>query len=215
MEKLISSTQWVPLFPLGTVLFPDGVIALKIFETRYLDMIKRCLREKTEFGVVSIVNSTEPDLENSSEPIFSTIGTLASIEDFDPIQPALYMTKSIGTQRFSLLSTKQEADGLWMGEITLIKNDPLIPVPHEHQKVSELLDEIISVIQSEDLLGDAPFKRPYKTDDCGWVSNRFAELLPISLAQKNHLLAQSNPRIRLDLITEIIEDDGLRDVIFH
>ena len=70
MEKLISSTQWVPLFPLGTVLFPDGVIALKIFETRYLDMIKRCLREKTEFGVVSIVNSTEPDLENSSEPIF-------------------------------------------------------------------------------------------------------------------------------------------------
>ena len=77
------------------------------------------------------------------------------------------------------------------------------------------MNEIISVIQSEDLLGEAPFKKPFKIDDCGWVSNRLAELLPISLAQKNHLLAQTNPRIRLDLITEIIEDDDLRNVMMH
>lgn len=204
----------IPLFPLGTVLFPDGVIALKIFEARYLDMIKRCLREKTEFGVISIIKNIDSDQESVSTT-FSQIGTLALIEDFDPVQPALYMTKSFGTQRFKLLNSTQEASGLWIGEIELLENDPLIPVPQEHQKVAKLLDEIISVIQSEDLMEEAPFKKPYKVDDCGWVSNRLAELLPISLAQKNHLLAQTNPRIRLDLVTEIIEDEDLRNLKMH
>ena len=177
-------------------------------------MIKQCLREKTEFGVVSIIKNPEVIEEDLSRS-FSNIGTLAQIEDFDPIQPALYMTKSFGTQRFTLLSSKQEASGLWIGEVTLLENDPFTLIPQEHQKVAQLLDQIITVIQSEDLLGDAPFKKPFKVDDCGWVSNRLAELLPISLAQKNHLLAQTNPRIRLDLITEIIEDDDLRKLMMH
>ena len=207
------SPRKIPLFPLGTVLFPDGVIALKIFEARYLDMIKSCLREKTEFGVISIKKS--PDDEDDPSLTFSQIGTLAQIEDFDPVQPALYMTKSFGTQRFKLLNSKQESSGLWIGEVELLENDPITPIPEEHQKVAHLLNEIISVIQSEDLLGEAPFKKPFKVDDCGWVSNRLAELLPISLAQKNHLLAQTNPRIRLDLVTEIIEDDDLRSLKLH
>ena len=214
MTNQALSLKRIPLFPLGTILFPDGIIALKIFEARYLDMIKHCLREKTEFGVVSIIK----DGATASEDIslsFSKIGTLAQIEDFDPVQPALYMTKSFGTQRFKLISCKQESNGLWMGDIELLENDPLIPVPQEHQNIAKLLDDIISVIQSEDLLGEAPFKKPFKVDDCGWVSNRLAELLPISLAQKNHLLAQTNPRIRLDLITEIIEDDDLRNSMMH
>jgi len=204
--------QKIPLFPLGTVLFPDGVIALKIFEARYLDMIKRCLREKTEFGVVSILKDQD---DETSSPSFSQIGTLAQIEDFDPVQPALYMTKSVGTQRFRLLNSQQEPNGLWIGEVELLENDPITPIPEEHQRVVNLLNEIISVIQSEDLLGESPFKKPFKIDDCGWVSNRLAELLPISLAQKNHLLAQTNPRIRLDLVTEIIEDDDLRNLKMH
>jgi hypothetical protein len=212
MSKLTPTTRKIPLFPLGTVLFPDGVIALKIFEARYLDMIKECLREKTEFGVVSIIKNSDV-IEEDASSCFSKIGTLAQIEDFDPIQPALYMTKSFGTQRFKLISSKQEINGLWMGEVELLENDPLIPISQEHLKVAKLLDEIISVIQSENLLDDAPFKKPYKVDDCGWVSNRLAELLPISLAQKNHLLAQTNPRIRLDLIAEIIEDDDLRNLM--
>ena len=214
MTNFNSSSRKIPLFPLGTVLFPDGVIALKIFEARYLDMIKQCLREKTEFGIVCIIRTPDANEEDLSLS-FSKIGTLAQIEDFDPIQPALYMTKSFGTQRFNLLSSKQQADGLWIGEIAILENDPITPIPEEHQKAAKLLDEIISVIQSQDLLGDAPFKKPFKVDDCGWVSNRLAELLPISLIQKNHLLAQTNPRIRLDLISEIIEDDDLRNQMMH
>lgn len=214
MNDLNIASRKIPLFPLETVLFPDGVIALKIFEARYLDMIKQCLREKTEFGVISIIQDQDDSHDNPT-PRFSSIGTLALIEDFDPIQPALYMTKSFGTQRFQLLSSSQEANGLWVGEIILLEKDPLIPIPEEHQRVAKLLDEIIAVIQSENLLSDAPFKKPYMTEDCGWVSNRLAELLPISLAQKNHLLAQTNPRIRLDLISEIIEDDDLKNLVIH
>jgi Lon protease-like protein len=214
MTNFTSSLRKIPLFPLGTVLFPDGVIALKIFEARYLDMIKQCLREKTEFGIVSIIKDQYGNADNLSSS-FSKIGTLAQIEDFDPVQPALYMTKSFGTQRFKLLSSEQEMNGLWVGEVELLENDPITPIPQEHLRVAELLEEIISVIQREDLLGDAPFKKPFKVDDCGWVSNRLAELLPISLAQKNHLLAQTNPRIRLDLVTEIIEDDDLRNLMMH
>ena len=172
------------------------------------------MREKTEFGVVSIIKNSDSNEEDVSL-YFSEIGTLAQIEDFDPVQPALYMTKSFGTQRFKLLSSQQEANGLWIGEIALLENDPVTPIPQEHQKAAKLLDEIISVIQSQDLLDDAPFKKPFKVDDCGWVSNRLAELLPISLIQKNHLLAQTNPRIRLDLISEIIEDDDLRSQMMH
>ena len=125
----------IPLFPLGTVLFPDGVIALKIFEARYLDMIKQCLREKTEFGVVSIIKNSDSNKEDVSL-YFSEIGTLAQIEDFDPVQPALYMTKSFGTQRFKLLSSQQEANGLWIGEIALLENDPVTPIPQEHQNAA-------------------------------------------------------------------------------
>ena len=214
MNNVNATPKKIPLFPLGTVLFPDGVIALKIFEARYLDMIKQCLREKTVFGVVSVIKNPDSHEENLSS-YFSKVGTLAQIEDFDPVQPALYMTKSFGTQRFTLLNSQQEANGLWMGEIALLENDPITPIPEEHHKAVKLLDEIISVIQSQDLLDDAPFKKPFKVDDCGWVSNRLAELLPISLIQKNHLLAQTNPRIRLDLISEIIEDDDLRNQMMH
>ena len=214
MNNVNATPKKIPLFPLGTVLFPDGVIALKIFEARYLDMIKQCLREKTVFGVVSIIKTPDSHEENLSL-YFSKIGTLAQIEDFDPVQPALYMTKSFGTQRFRLLNSQQESNGLWIGEVELLENDPITPIPEELQKVAHLLNEIISVIQSEDLLSESVFKKPFKIDDCGWVSNRLAELLPISLAQKNHLLAQTNPRIRLDLVTEIIEDDDLRNIMLH
>jgi Lon protease-like protein len=215
MNKPPSKVCWIPLFPLGTTLFPGGFIALKIFEARYLDMMRRCLREDTPFGVVSILDSKPIESDSGTVANFSNVGTLAKLEEFDAIQPALYMTKSYGTQRFKLITVKRESDGLWMGEVELIDPDPEMPLPKEHEKVAALLNEIISVIKSEDLLGDDAFKMPANLDDCGWVSNRLAELLPLPPAQKNHLLAQSNPRIRLDLISEIIEDDGLRNIVIH
>lgn len=209
----------IPLFPLGTILFPDGIIPLKIFEARYLDMIKRCFREGTPFGVISIIkgksDSPEIDDQASVQKSFSDIGTLAFIEDFDPVQPTVYMTRSIGTQRFKLLSARQESDGLWVGDVEMLDNDRSTPVPPEHQKVADLLHEMIEVIQTQNLIEEPLFRAPIDPNDCGWVANRLAELLPLSLSVKNHLLGQTNPRIRLDLITEIIEDDDLRKLVIH
>jgi len=209
----------IPLFPLGTILFPDGIIPLKIFEARYLDMIKKCFREGTPFGVISIIkNNSFGSDSNELEPVnqsFSEIGTLAVIEDFDPVQPTVYMTRSVGTQRFKLLSAAQEPDGLWIGQVELLENDPPSPIPSEHQKVANLLHEMIEMIQSQMLIEEPLFKAATDPNDCGWVANRLAELLPLSLSVKNHLLGQTNPRIRLDLITEIIEDDDLRKLVIH
>lgn len=207
----------IPLFPLGTILFPDGIIPLKIFEARYLDMIKRCFREGTPFGVISIIKSDDSEIGDqvSVKQSFSEIGTLALIEEFDPVQPTVYMIRSIGTQRFKLLSARQESDGLWIGDVEMLENDRSIPVPPEHQNVADLLHEMIHVIKSQNLIEEPLFKPAANPNDCGWVANRLAELLPLSLPVKNHLLAQTNPRIRLDLITEIIEDDDLRELVVN
>ena len=207
----------IPLFPLGTILFPDGIIPLKIFEARYLDMIKRCFREGTPFGVISIIKSDDSETGDqvSVKQSFSEIGTLALIEEFDPVQPTVYMIRSIGTQRFKLLSARQESDGLWIGDVEMLENDRSIPVPPEHQNVADLLHEMIHVIKSQNLIEEPLFKPAADPNDCGWVANRLAELLPLSLPVKNHLLAQTNPRIRLDLITEIIEDDDLRELVVN
>jgi Lon protease-like protein len=102
-------------------------------------MIKQCLREKTEFGIVSIIKDQYGNADNLSSS-FSKIGTLAQIEDFDPVQPALYMTKSFGTQRFKLLSSAQEKNGLWVGEVELLENDPITPIPQEHLGVAVRVD---------------------------------------------------------------------------
>lgn len=198
---------WIPLFPLQTVLFPDGIIALKIFEVRYLDMMKTCFKNQEFFGIVGIEEGAEIQDPAKPQILLSQFGTLAKIIDFDPIQPALYMTRSIGHARFSLLQSKREKNGLWMGEVELIAADPEMPVPEELNDTALLLSEIITSVQKQGLSKDQlPFQEPFRLNDCAWVSNRLAEILPLSVSQKNHLLMQDNPRLRLDLIHELLED---------
>jgi Lon protease-like protein len=202
-----SKPFWIPLFPLQTVLFPAGVIALKIFEVRYLDMMKTCFKNQDFFGIVGIEEGAE--IQNPSNPdiLLSKFGTLAKIVDFDPIQPALYMTRSIGHDRFSLLQSRREKNGLWMGEVQRVAPDPEVPIPEELSDAALLLSEIIVTVQKQGLSeSQLPFQEPYRLDDCAWVSNRLAEILPLSVSQKNHLLMQENPRLRLDLIQELLED---------
>jgi Lon protease-like protein len=195
------------LFPLQTVLFPDGIIALKIFEVRYLDMMKTCFKNQEFFGIVGIEEGAE--IEDPAKPniLLSQFGTLAKIIEFDPIQPALYMTRSAGHARFSLLQSRREKNGLWMGEVQCIAADPAMAIPDELNDAALLLSEIITSVQKQGLSeNQLPFQEPYRLDDCAWVSNRLAEILPLSVSQKNHLLMQDNPRLRLDLIQELLED---------
>jgi Lon protease-like protein len=117
------------------------------------------------------------------------------------------MTRSVGHARFSLLQSRREKNGLWMGEVQCIAADPVMPIPVELNDAALLLSEIITSVQKQGLSeNQLPFQEPFRLDDCAWVSNRLAEILPLSVSQKNHLLMQTNPRLRLDLIQELLED---------
>jgi len=199
----------IPLFPLGTTLYPDGIIALKIFEVRYLDMMKTCLRQASPFGVVTLDQGSE--VRVAGEQIdFHDVGTLATIVHFDAVQPNLFMVRANGGQRFRILSRELAPIGLWWAEVELIAQDEEIEIPPELEPSAKALKKIIDTIDLQEVPeNEHPFLKPYRLHDCAWVANRCAELLNLPAAQKQHLLTMENPRLRLDMIQDILEDMGL------
>ena len=113
-----------PLFPLRTVLFPDGLLELKIFEARYLDLMSRCLRERAPFGVVALRAGSEAR-GAAGEPVqLYEVGTLAELIDVDSAQAGILLVRCRGTRRFVVGATRQERDGLWLADTTPIDDDP-------------------------------------------------------------------------------------------
>lgn len=198
----------IPLFPLGSTLFPDGLLALKIFEVRYLDMIKACFKTGAPFGVVTLNRGGEVRIPGK-EIAFSEVGTLAHIVEFEAVQPSLFMIRCHGGQRFKVLESTLAPNGAWSADIELISEDPLIEVPPELTTTSQALARLMDSFDEQEIPAeDRPIVAPYRLNDCGWIANRWAELLDIPPAQKLHLLAMENPRLRLDLVQEILEEMG-------
>lgn len=198
----------VPLFPLGTTLYPQGLLPLKIFEVRYLDMIKRSFKERQEFGVVTLLEG--PEVRHAEKSVaFGDYGTLAKITHFEAVSPALYMIMCEGQQRFQILDSRCEKNGLWMAQIELLIDDENYVVPPELQVTADLLDSLLQRLSQQDNSALFPIGFPWRLDDCGWVANRWCEMLPISAQQKLHLLALDNPRLRLDLVHDLLEEYGL------
>lgn len=198
----------IPLFPLGSTLFPDGQMALKIFEVRYLDMIKACFKAQSPFGVVTLNRGAEIRMPGQ-EVEFSEIGTLAHILEFEAVQPSLFMIRCQGGQRFKVLDRSLASNGAWSADVELIAEDTLIDVPPELTITSQTLARLIESFEEQEIPpADRPILMPYRLNDCGWIANRWAELLDIPTAQKLHLLAMEHPRLRLDLVQEILEEMG-------
>jgi hypothetical protein len=176
----------LPLFPLNTVLFPGGPLPLKIFEPRYLDMISRCLREQSGFAVVLITEGEE----TAATASFAAIGTETSIVDFDRLEDGLLGISCIGRERVRVLEAWREADGLNRGRVIAIDADPVLPVPTAQawlgEVVRRVLPDVGEVYRHVEMRGDA-----------AWVGNRLAELLPLSLADKQALLELTDPLERL------------------
>jgi Lon protease-like protein len=198
----------IPLFPLGMTLFPDGLAALKIFEVRYLDMTRSCFRDGTPFGVVTLNQGSE--VRQPTEQVsFANIGTLAEIVDFDAVQPSLYAIRCRGQSRFKVDHAEQMPNGLWRADVKCIQEDSAIEVPPELAKSATTLQRVLQSIDEQELAdAQRPILKPYRLNDCGWVSNRWAELLNLNAQQRQHLMALDNPRLRLDLVQELLEEMG-------
>lgn len=204
-----SETLHIPLFPLGATLYPEGVIALKVFEVRYLDMTKTCLRQGSPFGIVTLDQGSEVRVAGQDVEFHET-GTLATIIHFDAVQPNLFMIRAQGGKRFRIKHRELASNGLWWAQAELIEPDAEIEIPPELQPTARALEKIIENIHQQEIPEDQqPFLKPYRLNDCAWVANRCAELLDLPAAQKQHLLTMENPRLRLDMIQDILEEMGL------
>ena len=197
----------IPLFPLGTVLFPEGVLPLQIFEVRYLDMIGKCIAGDSPFGVVMLTEGREVRTPESLEK-FAQSGTLATVDDSSAPSPGLLQVVCRGGARFRIVSCARRVNGLWTAEVELLAADLAVRIPSELQGAADALERVLAS------LADVPQHRwplrpPFRLDDCGWVSNRWCELLPLTMVQKHSLLMLDNPLIRLELMHDLLDEHGL------
>jgi Lon protease-like protein len=198
----------LPLFPLNTVLFPRGPLPLRIFETRYVDMVRRCMREGSCFGVVLLQGGGETGPVSG----VAAIGTSARIVDFNLLKDGLLGITGRGERRFRVLRLWRQDDGLNMGEVEWL-DPPLsaaaaaIPVPPEHRHLADLLRRVLPEL-GEVYAGIEP--RP---DDADWVGARLVEILPIGLGDKQSLLEMQDPLERLAALSPLIRraEDGPQD----
>lgn len=198
-----------PLFPLGTVLFPGGHLPLRLFEPRYLDMVQRCHAQGQAFGVVALTQGHEVrqrDGEGFRREAFHDVGTLARIEHFEHDQPGLINIRTRGTQRFRLLSSRCLSHGLWVGQIELLPADTAVPVPDDLRPASQQLQDLLAGWSERAAPEELPVQPPHDWDDAGWLANRWAELLPMPLAERQRLMAMDNPLLRLELVVDRLDE---------
>jgi uncharacterized protein len=182
----------IALFPLNIVLFPNGPLPLRIFETRYVDMVRRCMRDTQEFGVVLIREGGEVGPAETFD-----VGTLAKIVDFHQLSDGLLGISCLGRQRFRIRSRSRQADGLNLGEVDILPAEPATPVPARHARLPKLLQGVLPQ------LGEVYQGLPMHLDDAVWVGYRLAEILPIPLADKQSCLELDDPIQRLDRLAPL------------
>jgi Lon protease-like protein len=195
----------LPLFPLGTVLFPQGLLALKIFETRYLDLITHCLRSGAPFGVVTLVQGTEVRA-GEGEVRFEHEGCLAELIDCDSPQAGILQIRCRGLQRFTVSKAHQAPDGLWRADAVLQAADAVEPPHPDFQASVVALQRAINTLQARD---QVPFLAPHALDDAGWVANRWCEILPIPLPTRHKLMMLPDPHARLQLVDGFLRRHGI------
>ena len=208
----------LPLFPLGTVLYPGGLLPLRIFEVRYLDMIRKCHKLGAPFGVVALTQGAEvqkpagagPTGDAFANEAFGSVGTLASITEFSTPQPGLMVIRCTGVQRFCVTRSEKLKHGLWVADVARLPPDQAIKPPPDLQAVANALGKLIKSLQERAVPDDQmPLQPPYRLDDCGWVANRWCELLSLPLALKQRLMALDNPLVRLELVSDMLERSGI------
>lgn len=184
----------IPLFPLRAVLFPEGALKLRIFETRYVDMIGRCMRDDIGFGVVLILDGAEA----GSEIKTATVGTTAKITDFERLSDGLLGITAAGDRRFRIVDMRRQGDGLNIADVEWISAEASVAVPADHEDLSDALRELWPRLTEGRTLA------PPRYDDAAWVSMRLSEILPLEGEDRQRCLEMNDPAARLDFLREQI-----------
>ena len=192
----VTAQQEIFIFPLHTVLFPDGVLPLKVFEQRYLEMTKACLRDNAPFGVCLIREGQEV----GAPAVPETVGCLATITQWDMAQLGLFQLVTRGGDRFRILETRIARNGLISATVESL---PAEPPAAMDESCREVLGQIIEKVGAEN------FPTPIRLDDAAWVAYRLAEILPIHTSVKQQLLELQDAAERCARVRRILTEQGL------
>ncbi len=197
------ATTVLPLFPLHAVLFPGGLLPLKVFEQRYIEMTKACVSNGEPFGVCLIHKGEEVARgEHPQTPDFAPIGTLARIVDWEMPEGVLHL-RAEGAERFQVQSHTTQADGLVIGTVTAIANEPTMPLAASYQSLARLLELLAERV------GPTRFPATHAFGDASWVGYRLAELMPLPLSVKQNMLEINDSEVRLAVLAKFLQQHGL------
>lgn len=204
MSDPTTTLQSLPLFPLGTVLCPGGVLALQVFEVRYLDMIPKCHRAGAPFGVVALSRGREVRVADAPEEQLEGVGTLARITRLEQPQAGLLMVACRGEQRFHIDRAERLAHGLWVADATLLPDDPAVAVPDDLRYTGQALRRVHEGQRARTPDAPIPPEDEAAYADCAWVANRWCEMLPLPRETRQRLMMLDNPLVRLELVADAL-----------
>jgi len=187
----------LPIFPLGTVLFPGALLPLKIFEQRYMDMAKGCLKEGLSFGICLIREGSEV----GTPAVPEQVGTLAKIVDWDMEQLGVLKVRVEGGERFRLNSTDVQPNGLIIGEVERFTESP--DTSGDLEACAAFLKKVVAAV------GAGQFAEPLRFDEVSWVGFRLAEILPLRPDVKQRLLELTDGPGRLKVLYRFLEEQRL------
>jgi Lon protease-like protein len=192
----VNASVELALFPLKTVLFPGGLLALRIFEPRYLDMIARSLRGDNRFGVVAIRSGSEVGTADAFD-----VGTSAEIVDWHQESGGMLGIRAVGRETFRIEESTRRPDGLYVGRVTMLEELVTVRLPAAHAPLATLLRNLLAQLPS-------PTVTSAEYDDAVWVGARLAELLPLAVSEKQSLLEIRDPLARLERIAASLSNEA-------
>jgi uncharacterized protein len=195
----MSVTREIPVFPLGTVLFPGGMLPLRIFEQRYLEMTKVCIRDNAPFGVCLIREGQEV----GAPAVPHTIGCTAHILRWDMPHLGLFHLMAEGGAVYRILEQWSNRSGLLHAQVELDEPAPSVALPDAFASLAQLLETIIGKVGAE------RFPSPLRLDDAAWVAYRLAESLPMEASLRQQLLETRDPLAALAQVKAFLQSKSV------
>lgn len=198
-REAAAAAQTLPLFPLNAVLFPGGTLSLKVFEQRYMNLVKDCFKQESAFGICLIAEGAEVGAPAKPHPV----GTEARIVAWDMTQPGILNITVRGAERFRILSSEADGTGLLQARVEPIAAEAEMPVPEALAALVPLLQAMAADVGADRL------PPPHRFDDAAWVGYRFCELLPIPAIARQKLLELEDPVSRLEIVFKFLAQRNL------